>query len=134
MRTGYQSWSQTVQAVAPVSVDPRQKIYRTKREQLQQAQAMARRIPGGWRIANELKGRTLRELIDLGISVSFDCGQCNRVAVWPWPWMMHERKLQPLMSKKIHEFANKLRCVSCEAQDFYVRRSTPGDQRPLPGS
>ncbi len=89
---------------------------------------MARRISyGGWQIANELKGRTLREIANLGISIAFQCDQCNRTAVWPWPWMMRERKLQPLMSKMIHEFANKLCCVNCGAKNFYVRPYSPRD-------
>ena len=71
----------------------------------------------GWRIANDLKGRTLREIINLGISIAYQCGQCGRTAVWAWPWMTRERRLRPLMSKVIHEFLNKLCCVNCRAKN-----------------
>lgn len=50
----------------------------------------------GWKFASELRGRSLRELIHEGISIQFECDTCGHRAVWPWPQMMREEKLQPL--------------------------------------
>ena len=89
---------------------------------------MARRVTsGGWSLSNDVKGKSLRELISRGISLSFDCDQCGHNAVWPWPWMMREPKLQTLMGKMVHEFAPKLRCVNCGAKNFYMRPYMPRD-------
>ncbi len=87
----------------------------------------ARRKANTWRIADELKGRTLRQIADIGISITFQCSDCEHVAVWPWPWMRRERKLQPLMGQTIDMFARKIVCVSCGSRCFYVRPYAAGD-------
>jgi ribosomal protein L37E len=81
-----------------------------------------------WNFAAELRGRPLREIIHAGISIQFDCDRCGHRAVWPWPTMMREEKLQTLMGKMIHKFAPKLRCVSCGEQNFYMRPYMPRDE------
>ncbi len=95
---------------------------------------MARRISSGPRLANELKGRTLREAVNLGISITFCCDDCDRKAFWPWPYMKRERKFGPWMSKEIHELANKLRCAACQSRNFYLRPFRYEDQKPPPGA
>jgi hypothetical protein len=95
---------------------------------------MARRVSSGPRLANELKGRTLREVIDLGVSITFQCNACDRVAFWPWPYMRRERKLQRWMSKNVGDLANKLQCAACQSRDFYLRPFRPADQKPPPGA
>lgn len=92
---------------------------------------MARRTSLSWRLANELKGRTLRELIDLGVSLTFQCDACDRLAVWPWPWMKRQRKLQRWMGQPIHDLAAKLQCAACQSTVFYLRPYTTRDsERP----
>lgn len=88
----------------------------------------ARRRANTWRIADALKGRTLRQLADVGISITFQCSDCEHVAVWPWPWMKRERRLQPLMPETIDAFAPKLVCVMCGARCFHVRPHEVGDR------
>ncbi len=80
---------------------------------------MARRPD--WRIADELKGRTLREITQHQISLHFTCESCNRIAVWPWPFVRHARTFQPLMNKKLHEFASRLHCIGCGAKRLSIR-------------
>lgn len=78
-----------------------------------------------WMLSNELKGRSLREVIHEGISIQFDCDTCGHRAVWPWPQMLKEEKLQPYMHKQIHELAVKVHCMSCGQQDFHARPYIP---------
>ena len=88
---------------------------------------MARRSSLRWRIANELKGRTLREVTDLGMSLTFQCDACDRTAVWPWPWMKRQRKLERWMGRQIHDLAAKapkLQCAACQSTVFYLRPYT----------
>jgi hypothetical protein len=82
---------------------------------------------GTWRIAGDLKGRTLRQLTDIGVSLTFQCSDCDHIAVWPSPWIQRERKLQPLMTQTIDAFAPKLRCVACQGRCFFVRPFAEGD-------
>lgn len=86
-----------------------------------------RRKTNTWTIADELKGRTLRQLADIGISITFQCSDCEHIAVWPWPWMKRERKLQPLMPQTIDAFAPKLCCAACQSRCFHVRPYAEGD-------
>jgi hypothetical protein len=65
--------------------------------------------------------RTLRQLTDAGVSLTFQCSDCEHIAVWPWPWMKRERKLQLLLTQTIDAFAPKLVCVACQGRCFYVR-------------
>ncbi len=44
---------------------------------------MARRVSENWHIADELKGRTLREITQHEVSLQFTCEGCSRIAVWP---------------------------------------------------
>jgi hypothetical protein len=74
-----------------------------------------------WNFAAQLRGRPLRDIIDEGISIQFDCDACGHRAVWPWPVMLHEEKLRPYLGKMLHELAPKLRCVSCGQKNFYMR-------------
>lgn len=85
--------------------------------------------PPTWRIAGDIQQRTLQEFVNIGISITFECNDCNHIAVWPWPWMKRERKLQPLMSKRIEDFARQLRCVGCQSDSFYARAFVETDAR-----
>lgn len=82
---------------------------------------MPRRASETWRIADELKGRTLREITQHEVSLQFTCESCNRIAVWPWPFVLNARTFQPLMSKQLHEFAAKLRCIGCEGKRLSIQ-------------
>lgn len=86
-----------------------------------------RRKSNTWGIADELKGRTLGQMATIGISITFQCSDCEHTAVWPWPWMRRERRLQPLMTKTIDAFAPKIVCVMCGSRCFYVRPYMAGD-------
>lgn len=89
---------------------------------------MARKGSKTWRIADELNGSTLRQLVNIGVSITFECTDCQHQATWPWPWMKNERRLKPLMDKRISDFAGKLRCIGCQSGSFYARRYEPSDQ------
>lgn len=82
---------------------------------------MARRMSERWHIADELKGRTLREITQNEISLQFTCDACSHIAVWPWPFVRNARTFQPLMSKQVHEFAGRLRCIGCAGQRLSIR-------------
>lgn len=82
---------------------------------------MARRVVEPWRIADELKGRTLREITQHEVSLQFTCEGCGRVAVWPWPFVRNARTFQPLMGRQLHEFAGRLRCIGCEGNRLSIR-------------
>lgn len=88
---------------------------------------MARRSSLSWRIANELKGRTLGEVIDLEMSMTFQCDACDRLAVWAWPWMKNQRKLKPFLSRQVSDLAAKLQCAACQSRVFYLRPWTQRD-------
>ena len=97
---------------------------------------MGRRRPlsKGPRLSNELKGKTLNEAIELGISITFQCETCDRLAFWPWPYMKREKKFDKWRNQYIHALADKLRCAACRSRDFYLRPFKPSDQKPRPGA
>jgi hypothetical protein len=86
-----------------------------------------RKVSTPWRIADELKGRTLRQLTQHEISLHFTCEGCNRIAVWPWPFVRNARTFQPLMNKQVYEFAGRLRCIGCEGKRLSIRSYAPED-------
>lgn len=76
-------------------------------------------------IAVDLRGKTLREIAEEGVSIHIDCDGCWRVTVWPALRVRTAKHFRPMLDKQLNTLADKLRCAECGSSSFGLRKFFP---------
>lgn len=79
-----------------------------------------RRKTSGFSIANVLRGRTLRDIIESDTTFKTNCDDCSRSSAWTPAQARNELKFRAFMDKPIEELAAKMSCAGCRSKNLFL--------------